>query len=64
MQMKQLFSEKEAKDVIAQVIDALIYCHKFNVVHRDIKPENLLFSDLTKTIKISDFGLATFIQED
>ena len=36
-------------------------------MHRDIKPENLLFSSLdlsTATLKISDFGLARFVEED
>ena len=36
-------------------------------MHRDIKPENLLFStkDLSvATLKISDFGLARFVEED
>ena len=49
------------------MFDALIYCHSMGIVHRDIKPENLLFSnkDFSKaTIKISDFGLARFLQED
>ena len=36
-------------------------------MHRDIKPENLLFSskDLSvATLKISDFGLARFVEDD
>lgn len=36
-------------------------------MHRDIKPENLLFSHKeinSATLKISDFGLARFVEDD
>jgi len=41
---KERFNEAEARDIIAPIFDALIYCHKQGIIHRDIKPENLLFS--------------------
>ena len=52
---------------MAPIFDALIYCHKLGVVHRDIKPKNLLFTSPdthTAIIKLSDFGLARFLQAD
>ena len=61
---KERFTESEARDVIAPIFDALIYCHELGIIHRDIKPENLLFTshDFSKAIiKVSDFGLARFI---
>ena len=61
---KERFNEAEARDVIAPIFDALIYCHKLGIIHRDIKPENLLFSSkdqMASIIKVSDFGLARFI---
>jgi len=64
---KETFSEKESRDIIAPIFDALIYCHKLGIVHRDIKPENLLFSSKnlqTGIIKVSDFGLARFLGSD
>jgi calcium/calmodulin-dependent protein kinase I len=64
---KEKFSEKEARDIIAPIFDALIYCHQLGIIHRDIKPENLLFSSKeinTSIIKVSDFGLARFIDNE
>lgn len=49
------FSESLSAKYIFQLSDALIYCHRKNVIHRDIKPENLLISS-TGDIKIGDFG--------
>ena len=49
------------------IVDAIRYCHSQGIIHRDIKPENLLFTtkDTSKaTLKISDFGLARFVEED
>jgi len=64
---KEKFNETEAREVIAPIFDALIYCHDLGIIHRDIKPENLLFSSKdqsTSIIKVSDFGLARFIDNE
>lgn len=49
------FPEPRAANYIAQIADALIYCHSKKVIHRDIKPENLLIGAKGE-IKIADFG--------
>lgn len=51
-------SEIEARYIIKQVVEGLLYLHKHNIVHRDMTLTNLL---LTKDmrVKIADFGLAT-----
>ncbi|TMW65567.1 hypothetical protein Poli38472_008209 [Pythium oligandrum] len=53
---KQRFTEPEAKVIIIQVLRALEYLHRNNVLHRDIKPENILLHGAM--VKIADFGLA------
>lgn len=55
-------SEKEAKNVIFQVLDGLVYLNdpgsnKPRVIHYDLKPANILFTSLME-VKISDFGLS------
>ncbi|EJD36637.1 kinase-like protein, partial [Auricularia subglabra TFB-10046 SS5] len=46
--------------IFEQMVQGLHHVHMFGYMHRDLKPENVLpdSSDLTVTIKISDFGLA------
>ncbi|WCJ22823.1 Aurora kinase [Euphorbia peplus] len=49
------FSEKQSANYIANLANALAYCHQNDVIHRDIKPENLLL-DHEGRLKIADFG--------
>jgi len=52
---KTRFPEQTSASYIAQLADALRYCHSKKVIHRDIKPENLLLGYMGE-LKISDFG--------
>ncbi len=57
------FSEKRASKIMYQILLAINYCHKNNVVHRDLKPENILYEtkDPESPLKIIDFGTAGVI---
>ena len=57
---KGAYTEKDAADLIKQVLSAVAYMHDNGVVHRDLKPENLLYhsTDDDSKIMISDFGLS------
>ncbi|XP_075164691.1 calcium/calmodulin-dependent protein kinase I [Haematobia irritans] len=57
---KGSYTEKDASDLIRQILEAVDYMHEQGVVHRDLKPENLLFysPDDDAKIMISDFGLS------
>lgn len=57
---KGSYTEKDASDLIRQVLEAVNYMHEQGVVHRDLKPENLLYysPDDESKIMISDFGLS------
>ena len=39
---KGKFSERDGREIVAQLVSALAYCHARDIVHRDVKPENIL----------------------
>ena len=63
---KSYYSEREARDLVKLLLEAIKYCHECNVVHRDLKPENLLLTSRSDdaSIKLADFGFAKKIEFD
>lgn len=57
---KSRYSEREACEVIAGLLSAIVFLHDHNIIHRDVKPENILLAsqESDTEIKLSDFGLA------
>lgn len=57
---KSYYNEKEARDTVKILLEALKYCHSKKVAHRDLKPENLLLQSATNDtdLKLADFGFA------
>ncbi|KYQ89204.1 putative protein serine/threonine kinase [Tieghemostelium lacteum] len=59
-----MLNEQEAKYIFKQLLNGVSYLHYMGIAHRDLKPENILFvNNYDLSIKISDFGLARFINE-
>ena len=60
------FDEKDMCEIIQQLLKALLFIHSQNIIHRDIKPENILFANKRdySTLKLIDFGLATYQKKD
>lgn len=51
------FSENKARLYTGEIVLAIEYLHKNNIIYRDLKPENILL-DKYGHIKITDFGLS------
>ncbi|XP_039631217.1 calcium/calmodulin-dependent protein kinase type 1B [Polypterus senegalus] len=60
-----VYTEKDASQVIHQVLDAVNYLHELGIVHRDLKPENLLYDTPFEDAKIviGDFGLSKMLDQ-
>ena len=64
---RQVFDENEAKFFIAEVILAIEYIHKLDVIYRDLKPENILLESKdvdNLSVKIADFGFSCFFDPE
>lgn len=56
-------TERDAADILREVLRAVNYTHSQEIAHRDIKPENILVrrvGDRYK-VKIIDWGLGTLM---
>ncbi|KAG8893602.1 hypothetical protein FRC00_010293 [Tulasnella sp. 408] len=55
--------EETARELTAEMVDAIQYTHRKKIMHRDLKPENVLLTAPTPDhphgrVKVADFGLA------
>lgn len=57
MKEGELFSKEQLISWWNDLVDALQYTHRKNIIHRDIKPSNLFLTE-NGQIKILDFGIA------
>lgn len=56
--MKQKPGRKQRETVLDQLLDALSYMHRKQVIHRDLKPENIMITYQGHHVKIIDFGFS------
>ena len=49
-------SNKEKKRILNELLDALAFIHKHQIVHNDLKPENILVTRNGHNVKLIDFG--------
>ena len=60
---KNAFSEEKAKFYIIELVVALDFLHKNNMIYRDLKPENILL-DSQGHVKLTDFGLSKIFENE
>ncbi len=54
---KKSFALDDAVRMTCELLDALDYAHKHDIVHRDIKPANVMLDEQMR-VKLTDFGVA------
>lgn len=57
LRQQKKFDEERTKFYAAELILAIEYLHKNNIIYRDLKPENILI-DQDGHIRLTDFGLS------
>ncbi len=60
IRQKGALSLRETVIIATQILRALQHAHEKGVIHRDIKPQNIMLLRDNKTIKVADFGIASF----
>jgi len=62
LEKKNDVNEQKVRRIFKQLADAVLYCHKNNIVHRDIKHKNILI-DNKENVKLIDFGLSNILSD-
>jgi serine/threonine protein kinase len=63
---KEVYTEREARQVCKTVFTAIDYCHKKKVAHRDIKPQNVFLHEEgdDTSVRVANFGFAKKVMKE
>ncbi len=67
--LKQLLETQQLSleyclEIAAQVVQALAYLHRHEIIHKDIKPANIIINPHTGIVKLSDFSIASELYKE
>ncbi|MDB9343348.1 GUN4 domain-containing protein [Nodularia spumigena CS-586/05] len=58
-----VFSEKQIRELLIELLDILQFVHNQQVIHRDIKPENIIRRSTDNKLFLVDFGAAKVVEK-
>jgi serine/threonine-protein kinase len=61
---RRILPAERSIKLMFQVLDALDYAHKQDIIHRDIKPGNILLDNVSNRPIVTDFGIAKVLRSD
>jgi predicted ATPase/class 3 adenylate cyclase len=50
--------------IAIQIVDGLIEIHQHNILHKDIKPQNIIINPKIGEVKITDFGISSWLSRE
>ena len=63
MEENYVFSKKQIKSIVNQLVSAILELHKFNIIHRDIKPDNIIMNEAGH-IWLIDYDIARIYRDE
>ncbi|KAA0150042.1 hypothetical protein FNF27_07841 [Cafeteria roenbergensis] len=62
----RVYTERQARDTVKALAEALSYLHSHGIAHRDLKPENILLDSQEEdaSLKLADLGFASVVPVD
>ncbi|MDB9305930.1 GUN4 domain-containing protein [Nodularia spumigena CS-591/12] len=58
-----VFSEKQIRELLIELLQILQFVHSQQVIHRDIKPENIISRSADNQLFLVDFGAAKVVEK-
>ena len=54
-------TERDARPIVAMLVDAVAHCHHAGVAHLDVTPRNAMYDHRTRQLRLIDYGASAFV---